>query len=538
MIDAMHASLNPFGLRYRRPSQGFDTSARTESVRLQAGRRKHKRCYGLAIAAAGTCVLTAALATTAQAQGTPGVDLPPLPGPERPIAVPAFEEQRLPNGLRVVVARRANLPIVSAALQVQHAGSVADLAGKAGLADMTATLLTKGARRNGRLVDATQIARQAEALGSTLNAGAGHRATLVSMTVNTAKLPAALALIADVVRQPTLAQAELDRARTLAVDGLKVTLSDPGALSGLVARRSFWGASAYGSITTPATLAQIARTDVQAFHRRWMRPEHATMIFAGDITLAQAVQLTQRTLGGWSAPKDGVSAPAASAAAPAAPRTVLVNLPGSGQSGVVVTAPYVSATSPERRAGQVAQAVLGGGYSARINQEIRIKRGLSYGAGAGAEAHPIADGVAGMLSASAQTNHTTAAQVAELLRGEIVRVATEPPGADELAARQATIVGSFGRQLETTGGLAGVVAEQIANGRALADVQKLPAEINAITAQQVRDFAAKHWPRDALRTVVVGDVKAAGEALMKLDDKPLVAEAGQLDLREAGLGVK
>lgn len=467
-------------------------------------------------------------------QGTPGVELPPLPGPERPIVVPDFEEQRLANGLRVVVARRANLPIVSVALQMR-AGSVADPNAKAGLADMTATLLAKGARRNGRVVNATQIARQAEALGSTLGSGAGAQSTTVSMTVNTAKLPDAVALIADVVRQPTLDAAELDRARAQAIDGLKVTLSDPGALSGLVAHRAFWGTSPYGSLTTPATLAAITRADVVAFHRAHLRPDGAAIVFAGDITLAQAVLVAQRSFGSWAAPTRNAPAAAGTGAAPAAPRTVLVNLPGSGQSGVVVSAPYVSSAQAERRTGQVAQAVLGVGYSSRLNQEVRIKRGLSYGAGARAQAHPIADGVAGMLSASATTNHSTAAQVAELLRGEIVRIASEPPSSDELAARQATIVGGFARQLETTGGLVGVAADQIANGRALADIGTLPAEINAITSAQVRDFAARHWPRDALRTVVVGDLKAAGDALMKLDAQPLVIEAQRLDLREAGL---
>src|SRR4029453_9676811 len=105
--------------------------------------------------------------------------------------------------------------------------------------------------------------------------------------------------------------------------------------------------------------------------------------------------------------------------------------------------------SPDRRAAQVAATVLGGGYSARLNQEVRIKRGLSYGAFAEAESHEAG----GMLIAQTQTNHPTAAQVLQLLRPEVARMGTDAPSREELAARQAVMIGGFSRRLETTGGL-------------------------------------------------------------------------------------
>lgn len=472
-----------------------------------------------------------ALALSPLAHAIPGGDEPPLPQPPRPVVVPGFEEARLPNGLRVVVARRANLPLVTVLLQ-SAGGSAADPASRAGLAGTTATLLTKGSIRGGKKLDATQIARQAEALGSTLEAGADWHSVSVSMTVNTTKLDAALALIADVARRPTFAQQELDRAREQSIDALRLSLSDPAALAGMVARRTFWGGSEYGAIATKATLTRITRQDVVACHGRTLREDRSTLILTGDITLEQALKLARAHLGNWRTQTPPPLRHEAAVPVPPAPATVLVNLPGAGQTGVAVTAPYLSANDPQRRIGQVASAVLGGGYSARLNQEIRIKRGLAYGASTAAESHPAPKDPdrlpGGMLVASTQTNNPNAAQVAELVRGEILRLGEAPVPADELAARQATLVGGFARRLETTGGLAGMAADQLANGRALKDLQRAPEEILAVTAAQVRDFAAKRFTPAVVRTVIVSDIQQAGEALTKLDPGSLKVEAAKL----------
>jgi zinc protease len=484
---------------------------------------------------AGLAALSILSALSSPARAMPGVDEPPQPQPTRPVVVPDFDEQRLPNGLRVVVARRTDLPLVTVLL-LSAGGSAADPAGRAGLAGTTATLLTKGATRNGKRLDATQIARQAEALGSTLDAGADRHSLSVAMTINTTKLDAAVALIADVVRRPSFDQDELDRVREQSIDALKLSLSDPAALAGMVARRSFWGTGPYGSLATPATLARIQRQDVQGFHAQTVRESRSTLIFAGDVTPAKALQLARARFGDWRTRPPAPRSDAAAPPAPPPPATVVVNLPGAGQSGVVVTAPFVGANDPQRRVGQVASAVLGGGYSARLNQEIRIKRGLAYGAGTAIEAHPRepgaegSSGPGGMLSASTQTNHPTAAQVAELVRGEILRLAEAPVPPDELAARQATLVGSLARRLETTGGLAGLAADQLSNGRELKELKNAPEEILAVTAEQVREFAAQRLTPASLRTVVVGDVKQAGEALQKLDPKALQIDAANLKL--------
>ena len=107
-------------------------------------------------------------------------DTPPLPAPPRPLTIAAPVEQTLPNGLRVIVSHRDGVPLVSAALVVLS-GSETDPPQLSGLASMTAGLLTLGTRHH----TAPQLAAAAEALGGSLESGAGWGQSLVTITVLT-----------------------------------------------------------------------------------------------------------------------------------------------------------------------------------------------------------------------------------------------------------------------------------------------------------------------------------------------------------------
>ena len=429
----------------------------------------------------------------------------PEPGPPRSFQLPAFAEQILPNGLRLVVAPRPGVPLVTAQVLVL-AGAESDPAGRAGLAAMTAGLLSKGALRAGRPVGASELARQAEALGGSFDSVSSLRSSAIGMTITTPRLDAALALLADVTRQPLLAAAELERARAQALDALTLSLSNPGDVAAMVARRAWWGASPYGASATPESLKRLTRTDVQGFHRAVFRPDRAVLLLVGDVTPAAALALATRHFGGWKAPAGAVPPRTAGAPLPLAVPLVWVDLPGSGQSGVVLSAPFVASDAPDRRAGELANVVLGVGASARLSQELRIRRGLTYDVRSAVEAFPAG----GMWSAAAQTDHPNAVEVLRLMRAELLRLGEAPPSADELAARKALMLGSFARRFETTSGLAALLASQVAQGRPLSALATYVDEVLAVSPGQVREFASRHWAAGALHGVIVGDTRAAG----------------------------
>lgn len=475
-------------------------------------------------------LLAGLLLSALPALATPGVDEPPLPGATRALELPAIHEERLPNGLRLVVVQRPSLPLVSVALHLQP-GSSAEPAGRAGLSDLTAQLRLKGARVGGRPLGAIDLAQRAEALGSALNAGAGRGGHTTAMTVVTPHLAEALTLVAAVVREPVLAADELERLKAQSLDSLKIPLADPMQLAHLAAGQGAWGASVFGSQTTPSSIGRVTLEDIRELQRRLAQPQQATLVLVGDVDVAQARTLAQQALGDWRSSDAAPPQARREPPAPQTPRTVLVNLPGAGQSGVVVTGPGVATDSPDRRAAQVATAVLGGGYSARLGSELRIKRGLTYGATAVHDSQ--ASG--GVLRAAAQTKPSTAAELAQVTIAEMQRLGREAPGAQELAARKAALIGGFGRQLDSTAGIASILIGEIERGRPLAQLRQVVPDIEAVTAEQVRDFAAQHWRADQLRTVIVGDVAASGPTLKALDPQALLIEASALDLESPTL---
>ncbi|MBL0150387.1 MAG: insulinase family protein [Ideonella sp.] len=460
---------------------------------------------------------------------TPGVDAPPAPQPPRAVTLPAFHESTLRSGVTVVVVPRNNTPLVTAALLVR-AGPESEPPGQAGVAAMTAALLTKGATRDGVKKGATAIARQAEALGATLDSGCSWRATTLSMTVTVPRLEEALALMADSLRRPLLGPDELERARAQALDAMRVSLGNPGEVARMAMRRVFWGDTPFGSVAPPKALKRIVRHQVLGFHARQLLPNRTVLVLAGDVSPEQGRELAQRYFGVWL--------PASEAALPAVLKPpepidaplLLIDMPGSGQSSVLVSAPFAAEGDADRRIGQVASAVLGGGYSARLNQEVRIKRGLSYGAFSEAESQPTG----GMFSARTQTHHPTAAQVLQLMRDEMQRLGDAPPAADELAARQATLVGSFARRLDTTSGLAMLVLGQKAQGRPLADLNRYVTDVLAVTPEQVREFARSHWQGKQLRAVIAGDLAVAGDSLKAVDAGAQRVSLADLDMERLG----
>lgn len=452
---------------------------------------------------------------------------PPPPGPAPTLDVPTPTVQTLSNGLQVISVRRARLPLVTAQLLVRSGGE-RDPQSLAGLADLAAHLLSKGAAGK----SAPQIAAEAEALGGSLDAAAGWDESAVGITVTTPNVPQALSLLSDVIRRPEFSADELKRAQAQAIDDLRLELSQPTALASLVADRAVFGDGAYGHSRsgTPASLAKITRSDVQALHAALYRPDNAVLVFAGDITPAQALHLAQASFGDWKAPAAALPAPPPSSAPSVVPALLAIDQHGAGQAGVVAAHLAPPRADPDFYAGTVANAVLGGSYSARLNEEIRIKRGLSYGASSDLDLRRDT----GLWLASAQTKNPSAPQVVDLMLGEFARLGAAPVADAELAARKATLIGGYGRSLETTAGLAGQVGDLAVYGIDLAEIGRYIERVQAITPAQVQAYANAHLA-DGTKVVVVGDAAQFGAALAKAHPQVRTLSSGAIDLDSASL---
>jgi zinc protease len=217
-------------------------------------------------------------------------ELPPAPGAPKSVTVPAVQEKKLANGLTIAVIEKKAVPIVTIQLLIKS-GASAEIADKAGLADLTASMLTKGTKTR----TATQIAEAVEFLGGTINSGAGWNSSFVSITVTSDKVDQAMAILADVVLNPKFDEKELELLKSQTLDGLTYNLKQPSYLANYVASKFSFKEHPAGG--TPSSIASINRGDVESFYVRNYRSDLSVLILAGDIRLENATKSAQKLFG-------------------------------------------------------------------------------------------------------------------------------------------------------------------------------------------------------------------------------------------------
>ncbi|HTH50436.1 MAG TPA: pitrilysin family protein [Pyrinomonadaceae bacterium] len=497
-------------------------------------------------ASVAICIVLIALSGIAQ-------EKPPAPGAPRPAKIPRIIETRLPNGLRVVTVERHSSPLVAARLMI-GVGTTAEKLQSSGLANMTSDLITKGTKTR----NATQIAEDLEFLGADLNTTVGLDTTNLSLTVTSDKLAQALAVMADVSLRPTFPQAELDLLKSQKLDELTASLKSPGFLTTYVASVYAFGGNPAGG--TPESLKEMNRAQVSAFYNDYYDPDRSTLIFVGDITPAKALSLARANFGTWRSkglpagePEGEISVAneGATGVRPLVTGILVVDLPNAGQASVAyvkalagvgrIKAEGGSPEGPEKDhhneisddyiPGVVANSVLGGGYSARLNQEIRIKRGLSYGAGSSISWRRLSS----RFSTRVQTKNESAAEVAELVADEVRRLGKDKAATTELAARKAALIGEFGLRLETDADLLGLISDLYAYGLDAEELEGYGNDVQRVDAAKAAQFASEHLPGGSI--VIAGDyAKFKVDLAKRFHDTPItVIAADKIDLSKPNL---
>ena len=457
---------------------------------------------------------------------------PPPPAPPRSGTFPKPVEQTLQNGLRVIVVERHESPLIAVQLLVKNGGEV-DPPEMAGLADMTANLLTKGTQTR----DATEIAQQIESLGGSLDSGARWDSSIANVGVMSSKISQAMEIFADVVRRPTFKSEEVERLRQQYLDNVTLALSEPGSIARFVAARVVFGDSPYGHPVSGTTesLTRITPADISKMHARYYRPDNAILVIGGDVTAKDALALATRYFGDWQKPTTPLPQvePVKQSGEAKAGRIVVIDKPDAGQAAVYLARTGINRKDPDYFRGIVSNSVLSG-YSGRLNQEIRIKRGLSYGAGSVLDTRRDV----GPFLASAQTKNESGAAVADLLLGEISRLSSAPPADVELTPRKAVLIGGFSRNLETAGGLVNQVASLALHGMGLDEINRYINNVQAITTADIQKFAGTRLDAKTSNIIIVGNAKAFLPELQKKYQNVEVIPVAELDLNSATLRKK
>jgi zinc protease len=425
--------------------------------------------------------------------------MPPL-GADRPFTAPSVQTAKLPNGMELFVVERHDLPKVNVTL-VTRAGAIADPAGKAGVANLTMTLIDMGTKTRKALA----IEDALGALGTTLTGGAGRESARLGLDVLSRNLGPALEIVADVVQNPTFPEEELTRERKRVLDAIAQGDRNGGALAARIRPMLAFGADhPYGRPVQglKGSVEKITRDDLVAFHSARWKPGSTALVVAGDITVADATALATKYFGVWSggaAADIKVPAPSPSPGA----RIYLVDRPDAAQTVVSQLLPAPARNSPDYDALSLVDAVWGGGgFGTRLNLNLREKHGYSYGVFS--NFNPMRASGQWYAGGGVQTDKT-AESVTEFAN-ELKAIAGERPVSDdELETAKARRMRGYAQKFESVGRITDEIGNLWALGLPMAELQREYDASGKVTRDQVLTVARKYVLPQSSALLLVGD---------------------------------
>ena len=454
----------------------------------------------------GVLLLSLVIGVPALAQA-PDRSRPPAAGPPAPLKLPAIQKLALSNGIPVLFVELHKVPLVQV-IVVVRAGAAADPQGKPGLANLTAEMLDRGA--GGR--SALELSDAVDHLGAEISAAAGWDETNIGLSVPSERLGEALAILADVVRRPAFPREELERVRRELLTELLQWRDEPQAIARVAFARAVYGDHPYGRVTegSERSVRAASREDLERFHRSFFEPANTAIVVAGDVAPAALQRLLEDAFGSWSG--TGQRPPAVAAARQVRGRSVwLVDVPDAPQSEIRIGRVGPPRSTPDFFPLVVANTLLGGSFTSRLNQNLREQHGYTYGAGS---AFDFRLSTGPFLAAAAVQTDKTAAALNEFFK-ELEGI-QRPVGEEELSRARNYLALRYPAGFETTGQLAGKLDQKVVYDLPDDYFASYMERIAKVTAADVARVTAQYMdPRSAV-VVVVGDrkkIQAGIEAL-------------------------
>jgi zinc protease len=421
-----------------------------------------------------------------------------LTPPQAP-AEPLARETVLSNGLKLIVAERNHLPTIN--LQVLlRAGSLWDPSEKKGLAALTAELLPQGSRRK----DAIQINNLIDSVGGSFSAAAGSDYSVLNLAVLKKNLPLGLSILSEVLMEPAFAPGEIARKKAEFTARLKRVEEDPRQVARLAFSRKLFGPHpyAYPPEGTPDSLSALSREDIQEFFTAYYRPNNATIILVGQISLEEAVSLLEEALKNWKPAT--IPAPALTQP-PRMSRPVIekIDRPIS-QANIIWGHLGIARSNPDFYALQVMNYSFGGGgFVSRLLDQIRDNLGLTYGISSSFDARREA----GAFSITIETKNQNTNKTLEEIGRELKKLLESGLTENEIEEAKAYLTGSFPLRMDSNAKLLNLLGSIDLNDLGLNFPDRYLLLINQVTAAEILRVARKYLDPDNFLLVVVGNQK-------------------------------
>ena len=425
------------------------------------------------------------------------------------VHLPEVAEFQTSGGLKVLFAERGPLPLVALQLWLP-AGSAADPKRKQGLADFTASLLRRGTRKH----TADQLNEVVEFCGASLSCSAEEDFLSVRINAPSEHLRPMLEILAEVVRFPSFPHKEVESTRTRLLAQLANDLDDPAVLADRAMLGALWGAHPYGHdvVGTAKHVRTFTRRDAATFHRSMFGPRVGLLVIAGKAEARDVKAVAERVFGDWEGGPD--KAPAIPSLQPPvlSGRTLLVDKPEQTQSQIRIGGRGLPRGNEDFFAASLMNTALGGSFTSRLVEAIRVKRGLSYGVSSGFERLMAA----GSFAVGTFTKTETTRATIDLCLLELDKMRRKGPSAEELDVAKRYLVGLFPLRFETNEAVAGALAEirlfQLGDDW----VERYRERLLQVTVEEARRVARKYLLAEPPAIVVVGNATQVKKQLSGL----------------------
>jgi len=446
--------------------------------------------------------------TVDRATGLPKVaDLPD-------IRFPQIQRSTLSNGMNVVLAERSTIPVVSLSFQFD-AGFAADFGLKQGTASFTLAMMDESTRTR----SAMEITEEAETLGAEITTASDLDTSRVSLSALTENLAPSIALYADVTRNPAFTADEMERLRIRWLARIEQEKNRPVSVALRTLPPLIYGdGHAYGipftGSGTVKSINELGRDDLVEFYSDWIRPDNATLFVVGDTTLNQVMPMLEDSFGDWKAPRSPVPQKnIGEVSMPERGRVIIIDQPDSPQS-LILAAHLAPPTGVENNIDiLMMNDIIGGEFSARVNQNLRVDKHWSYGA---FTLLRDARGQRPWIVYAPVQSDKTAESVSELMNEFNRFLDADPASAEELTRVFRSSAFSLPGQYETSAAVLGALQANDRFSRPDDYVETLKARYQAVSLENIQGAAEQVLHPDRITWVIVGDRSQIEDGLREL----------------------
>ena len=445
--------------------------------------------------------------------GKPGLKRPadritesPIAGPLQYEAETGYETLTLDNGLTILVVENHEVPYISVQLGMEAGAWTEE---KPGTASMALSMLSKGTVS----MSEKELATELETFAISLGGSAGMDSSSVSMGCLPEQADRGMKLMSDIVLHNTMPEEEFQKLLKQQRTGLAISSKEPSYIADREFRRRLYGQHPYARTVTGELedLKNLELEDLKKWWATYARPDMTTLVFAGDIDLAEAGSLAKKYFIEWQALGEKPAPELAEIPDKSATQVYLVDNSGV-QSEIRVGHLSMTREDSDYFASRVVSGYFGGAFSSRLNETIRVEKGLTYGARGGFSASKRA----GSFSISTFSKNASTVEAVQAIMDEVLRLKSEAPNEKELTNTISYFTGSYPATRETSQQVAGELWSQKVLGLPDDYSQQMLSAVAATTAEMCQAVAQKHVDQESLVIVVVGPAKQLKEGLEKI----------------------